>query len=64
MTDIANLVHELNAAANKAALCRDIGDYFGATFWEGRCREIDEHIILADRPRNGSVQGGETVAQP
>ena len=50
MVDIAALVQELNAAANKAALCRDIGDYFGATYWEGRCREIDDRIILADRP--------------
>ena len=62
MVDIATLVHELNDAANKAALCRDIGDYFGATFWEGRCREIDDRIILADRA-NCSPEGSQTVAQ-
>ena len=50
MADLAALVSALSDAANRAALCRDIGDYFGATYWEGRCREIDEHIILADRP--------------
>ena len=47
--DIAALVHALNEAANRAALCRDIGDYFGADHWETRCRELDDAIILADR---------------
>ena len=48
MADIQALAAALNDAANRAALCRDIGDYFGATHWEGRCREIDDAMLLAD----------------
>jgi hypothetical protein len=48
MADIHVLAAAMSDAANRAALCRDIGDYFGATHWENRCRELDEAMLRAD----------------
>ena len=48
MPDIHALAERLNDAANRAALCRDIGDYFGATHWEGVCRDINTAMLRAD----------------